>query len=328
VPPASAPSSPRRALVCGAGGFIGGHLVERLVADGFWVRGVDQRAPEFRPSAAHELVVADLRTTDGCEAAFAGEPFDHVYQLAADMGGMEFIGSSECEIFQNSTRINLNVVDAACRHRATRYFLSSSVCVYHDMMPGDPPLTEDDAYPAAPDNEYGWEKLYAERTLFAAARRGDLEARVARFENTFGPYGTWTGGREKAPAAICRKVAEADDGGVIEAFGDGTAVRCFTYVDDLVDGIRRLMDSDLDGPVNLGSGEYVTVRELIDTVIRVSGKDVGVDWVPGPVGVHSRNFSGARASSIGFDPRFSLEDGIRETYRWVEAQVAERSIGA
>jgi nucleoside-diphosphate-sugar epimerase len=322
VPTASAPSTPRRALVCGAAGFIGGHLVERLVADGFWVRGVDQRQPAFRPTAAHELVVADLRTRDGCEAAFAGERFDHVYQLAADMGGMEFIWSAECEILQNSTRINLDVLDAARRHDAGRYFLSSSVCVYRDMMPGDPPLTEDDAYPAAPDNEYGWEKLYAERSLFAAAAHSDLEARVARFENTFGPYGTWRGGREKAPAAICRKVAEADDGGVIEAFGDGSAVRCFTYVDDLVDGIRLLMESDRDGPVNLGSGEYVTVRELIETVIRVSGKDVDIRYVPGPVGVHSRNFSGERARSLGFAPRFDLEAGIRETYRWIEAQVA------
>jgi nucleoside-diphosphate-sugar epimerase len=190
------------------------------------------------------------------------------------------------------------------------------------MQAGEAALTEEDAYPAFPDNEYGWEKLYAERVLLAVARRDGMVARIARFENTFGPYGAWTGGREKAPAAICRKVAEAGDGGRIEAFGDGSAVRCFTYVDDLVDGIRLLMDGDLEGPVNLGSGEYVTVRELIETVIRVSGHDVAIDYVDGPVGVHSRNFSTARARSLGFTPRFTLEDGIAATYGWIAEQVA------
>jgi GDP-D-mannose 3',5'-epimerase len=312
-----------RALVCGAAGFIGGHLVSRLKRDGFWVRGVDVVPPSYRASDADEFVVADLRSVPETAGVF-DQPFDHVYQLAADMGGMEFIGSAAPEILQNSAMINLNVIGAAARTGVKRYFFSSSVCVYRDMGPEEQALTEDDAYPAQPDNEYGWEKLYAERVLTAVAAATDhgMQARIARFENTYGPYGSWTGGREKAPAAICRKVAEADaNDGVIEAFGDGTAVRCFTYVDDLVEGIRLLTEGELTGPVNLGSGEYVTVNELIDTIARVAGKQIRVEHIDGPVGVRSRNFSGKRAESLGFRPHFSLEDGIRVTYEWIEEQV-------
>jgi nucleoside-diphosphate-sugar epimerase len=315
----------KRALVCGAGGFIAGHLVKRLKADGYWVRGVDIKAPEFAPSAADEFRLLDLRDLDGCQEALRLEPrsgFDEVYQLAADMGGMGFIHSAECEIMRNSMLVNLNMIEAAAAFGVPRYFFSSSVCIYRDMVAGEPELTEDDAYPAQPDNEYGWEKLYSERALLASARRHGFAARIARFQNCYGPEGTWDGGREKAPAALCRKVAEAKDGGRIEVWGDGTAVRSYTYVDDMVDGIRRLMDSDLEGPANIGSPEYVSVKELVDTVMAIARKRVDVEYVSGPVGVQSRNFSNARIYSTGWQPRFSLRDGIAQTYPWIERQVA------
>jgi GDP-D-mannose 3',5'-epimerase len=314
----------KRALVCGAGGFIAGHLVKRLKADGYWVRGVDVKAPEFGTSAADEFRLLDLRDLDRCREAVQldGERSgcDEVYQLAADMGGMGFIHSAECEIMRNSMLVNLNMTEAAASAGVPRYFFSSSVCIYRDMVPGEPELTEVDAYPAQPDNEYGWEKLYSERTLLAYARRHGFTARIARFQNCYGPEGTWDGGREKAPAAICRKVAEADSG-TIEVWGDGAAIRSYTYVDDMVDGIRRLMDSDLEGPTNIGSPEYVSVKELVDTVTDVARKRVDVKYVSGPVGVQSRNFSNAKIYSTGWKPRFSLRDGIARTYPWISQQV-------
>jgi len=310
----------RRALVCGAGGFVGGHLVERLKADGYWVRGADIKFPEFRQTAADQFRILDLRDYE--HAMEAVWEVDEVYQLAADMGGMGFISTAECKIMRNNALINSNVLDAAAHEgRVAQYFFSSSVCVYRDMEPGEPPMAEDGAYPAMPDNEYGWEKLYAERMALAYARRYPLKVRIARFQNTYGPYGTWRGGREKAPAAMCRKVAEADDGGAVEVWGDGTAVRNYTYVDDLVDGIVRLMRSDLEGPVNIGSQEYVTVDELVETVARVAGKDVRIKHVPGPVGVQSRNFATNRIESIGWQPRYALEEGLAQTYPWVAEQV-------
>lgn len=316
----------KRALVCGAGGFIGNHLVTRLKADGYWVRGVDIKRPEFSPTSADEFIVLDLREPSNCRRALtvskANESeFDEVYQLAADMGGMGFIHSAECEILYNSALINLHMIRSASTLGVKRYFFSSSVCIYRDMQPGEPELTEEQAYPALPDNEYGWEKLYAERVAMAYGRHGGPAIRIARFQNCYGPLGTWTGGREKAPAAICRKVAEIDDGGTIEVWGDGTAVRSYTYVDDMVDGIRRLMHSDLEGPVNIGSPEYTSVNELVETVSAVAGKRVKVKSVPGPVGVQSRNFSNARIDTTGWKPRFSLRAGIEQTYPWIEEQV-------
>ena len=229
----------RRALVCGAGGFIGGHLVKKLKKEGSWVRGVDIKEHEFAPTQADEFLLLDLREPENCKAALSleGGTFDEVYQLAADMGGMGFISVAECEIMHNNALLNVHMIHTAAKMGVLRYFFSSSVCVYRDMQPGEPELTEDDAFPAHPDNEYGWEKLYAERVAMAYGRHYDTNVRIARFQNCYGPYGTWTGGREKAPAAICRKVAEAEDGGVIKVWGDGTAIRAFTYVDDLVEGV-------------------------------------------------------------------------------------------
>ena len=316
----------KKVLVCGAGGFIASHLVKRLKEEGCWVRGVDIKHPEFSTTAADEFHLLDLRKQECSEQALALPQgrFDEVYQLAADMGGMGFIHSAECEIMRNSGLININMIDAAARAAVARYFFSSSVCIYRDMRLGEPELTEDDSYPAMPDNEYGWEKLYAERIALAYGRRFGIAVRIARFQNCYGPEGTWTGGREKAPAAICRKVAEVEDGGTIEVWGDGTAIRSYTYVDDMVDGICRLTRSELVGPANIGSPEYVSVAELVRTVATVAGKTINVKYVPGPVGVQSRNFSNARIYSPGWRDRFSLADGIARTYPWVEEQVRKQ----
>jgi nucleoside-diphosphate-sugar epimerase len=313
----------KRALVCGAGGFIGGHLVKKLRREGYWVRGVDIKRHEWSPDAADEFLLLDLRQEENCRRALTlpDGVFDEVYQLAADMGGMGFIHTAECEIMHNSALINIHMIHTATEMGVPRYFFSSSVCVYRDMQPGEPEMTEDEAIPAHPDNEYGWEKLYAERMAMAYARNRGIQVRIARFQNCYGPEGTWRGGREKAPAAICRKVAEAEDGGTIEVWGDGTAVRSYTYVDDMVDGIYLLMQSDLQGAVNIGCPEYVTVDELVHTVMEVAGKRVHIKHVDGPVGVHSRNFSNARIYSLGWRAKYFLKDGIARTYPWIEEQV-------
>lgn len=319
----------KTALVCGAGGFIGGHLVKRLKAEGYWVRGVDIKAHEFAPSATDEFLLLDLRKEENCQRALilpnspVGQgTFDEVYQLAADMGGMGFIHSAECEIMHNSALINIHMTHDASQMDVPRYFFSSSVCVYRDMQPGEPEMSEAGAIPANPDNEYGWEKLYAERMAMAYERNRTMTVRIARFQNCYGPEGTWRGGREKAPAAICRKVAEVPDGGTIDVWGDGTAIRSYTYVDDMVDGIYRLMHSDLVGPVNIGCPQYVSVNELVETVAEVAGKKIHVRHIEGPVGVHSRNFSNERIYSIGWQARYFLKDGVARTYPWVAEQVS------
>ena len=319
----------RVAVVCGAGGFIGGHLVTELKRRGYWVRGVDIKLPEFGCSTADEFFVLDLRERESCELALTqapnNTPIEEVYQLAADMGGMGFIHSAACEIMYNSVLINAHMIDAAAKAGIGRYFFSSSVCVYRDMQHGEPAMTEAGAYPAMPDNDYGWEKLYSERMIAAYGGRYGMAVRIARFQNCFGPEGTWRGGREKAPAALCRKVAEAPDGGSVEVWGDGTAVRSYIYVDDLVRGIYDLMQSDLEGAVNIGTEEYVSVDELAATILQVAGRTLPLKHIDGPVGVTSRNFSHDRIRSIGWAPRYSLQDGIAKTFPWVAAQVKEAS---
>lgn len=313
----------RKACILGAGGFIGGHLVTYLKSKGYWVRGVDIRSHEFATTRADQFLMLDLREVNHCERALTldGHVFDEVYQLAANMGGMGHIHSSECEIMYDNTLINTHMIDTAARMGVPRYFFSSSVCVYRDMLPGEPALTESGAIPAHPDNEYGWEKLYAERVARTYARHYPIQVRIARFKNCYGPLGTWTGGREKAPAAICRKVAEAPDGGTIEVWGDGSAVRSYTYITDTIEGVYTLMQSDLSSPVNIGSPQFITVDELVNTVISVSGKEIHIEHVDGPVGVHSRNFSSDRAYSLGWRARVSLREGIGYTYPWVLARV-------
>lgn len=313
----------KKALVCGAGGFIAGHLVKKLKSLGYWVRGVDIKAHEWSPDSADEFMLLDLRIEDNCAVALtlSQGKFDEVYQLAADMGGMGFIHSAETEIMHNSTLINVYMTDLAAKIGVPRYFFASSVCVYRDMKHGEPEMTEAQAVPANPDNEYGWEKFYSERVAQAYERRTNMQVRIARFQNCYGPEGTWTGGREKAPAALCRKVALIPDGGTIEVWGDGSAVRSYTYVSDMVDGIYLLMQSDLHGAANIGCPEYVRVDELAQTVARVAGKKINIKHVEGPVGVQSRNFSNARIYSLGWKSKVSVEEGIRRTYPWIEAQV-------
>ena len=314
----------KRVLVCGAGGFIGSHLVKRLKKENYWVRGVDLKQPEFGDTAADEFQILDLRKFEDCEKALIspGEnPIDEVYQLAADMGGMGFIESAECEIMRNSALINIQMIHSCSINRIKRYFFSSSACVYRDMTQDETELTEENAYPAMPDNEYGWEKLYAERMATAYGRKFGIKVRIARFQNSFGPEGTWRGGREKAPAALCRKIAEAEDGGTIEVWGDGSAMRAYTYIDDLIEGILLLMYSDLEGGVNIGKKEYISVDQLVLTIVDIAKKNIHMKHIKGPVGVKARKFTNDRIKSIGWESKFSLKEGITQTYKWIKEQV-------
>lgn len=314
------------ALVCGAGGFIGSHLVKRLKREGYWVRGVDLKYPEFSKSAADEFVIGDLRDQAVCRNVL-DMSFDEVYQLAADMGGAGYIftGEHDADVLHNSASINLNIIHLARQHAVRKIFYSSSACMYpayNQEDPSNPKCSEDSAYPAAPDSEYGWEKLFSERLYLAYHRNYGLQVRVARFHNIFGPEGTWRGGREKAPAAICRKVAEADDGGTIEIWGDGEQTRSFLYIDQCLEAVRRLMNSDFIGPVNIGSEEMVTINDLAYKVMRIAGKRLSLRHVPGPLGVRGRNSDNRLIrEKLGWEPTMSLEEGLSRTYPWIAEQV-------
>lgn len=315
----------KKALVNGAGGFIGSHLVKRLRREGYWVRGVDVKHPEFSDSEAHDFVIGDLR--DYAVAAAAVEGIDDVYQLAADMGGAGYIftGEHDACVMHNSATINLNTAEAGRKAGVKRIFYSSSACIYpeHNQKDPDNPIcSEDSAYPAAPDSEYGWEKLFSERLYLSYARNYGMEVHVARFHNIFGPEGTWRGGREKAPAAICRKVAETPDGGEIEMWGDGLQTRSFLYVDECLEGVRRLMESNFEGPVNIGSEEMVTINQLAEMAMRIAGKRLHIRHIPGPLGVRGRNSDNRLIrEKLGWAPAAPLEAGLKNTYDWIADQV-------
>lgn len=316
----------RSALVCGAGGFIGSHLVKRLKAEGMWVRGVDLKFPEFAPTEADDFVIADLRDPVNCRG-IVDRRFDEVYQLAADMGGAGFVftGENDADIMHNSALINLNMLEACHRRNVQRIFYSSSACMYpeHNQLDPDNPMTaEDSAYPANPDSEYGWEKLFSERLYLAFGRNYGMEVRVARYHNIFGPEGTWTGGREKAPAALCRKVAEAPDGGSIELWGDGTQTRSFLYVDECLEGTIRLTRGDWVGPVNIGSEEMVSINRLAEMIMGIAGKKLSINHVPGPLGVRGRNSDNRLIRKmLGWEPNAPLKDGLAKTYPWICEQI-------
>lgn len=324
----SAEGQQKKALVCGAGGFIGHHLVDRYKQEGYWVRGVDIKYPEFSSSSADDFMIADLRKPEEVENAFTGldSPFDEVCQLAANMGGMGYISSHDAEIMYDSALINLNVLEACRKTGAKKVFYSSSACVYpeyNQLDPSNPKCTEESVYPAAPDTEYGWEKLFSERLYQAYARDYGLHVCIARFHNIFGPLGTWDGGREKAPAALCRKVAKASDGGTVEIWGKGDQTRSFLYIDECIEGIRRMMLSDQVLPVlNLGSEEMISINDLARLIAKIAGKSITIQNVPGPEGVRGRNSDNALMQErLHWQPSQSLEEGLRKLYPWIEEQV-------
>lgn len=316
----------RQALVCGAGGFIGGHLVKRLKTEGFWVRGVDLKYHEFSETAADDFVIGDLRDPVVCRNV-ADRPFDEVYQLAADMGGAGFIftGEHDSEVMHNSAMINLNMVDICTKIGVKKIFYSSSACIYpeyNQMDPDNPRCSEDSAYPAAPDSEYGWEKLFSERMYLAYNRNNGLEIRIARFHNIFGPEGSWNNGREKAPAALCRKVAEASEGGETEMWGDGKQTRSFLYIEECLDGMREFMDSDFLGPVNIGSEEMITINGLAEMIMDIAGKKLSIKHIEGPLGVRGRNSDNKLIyEKLGWKPARPLKEGMEKMYQWIEEQV-------
>lgn len=320
----------KRALVCGAGGFIGSHLVKRLKAEGFWVRGVDLKYPEFAPTQADDFVIGDLRDPAFCRSIVDG-PFDEVYQLAADMGGAGYVftGEHDADIMHNSAMINLNMLDACYKRNVRRIFYSSSACMYpayNQEDPENPKTAEHTAYPADPDSEYGWEKLFSERLYLAYHRNYGMEVRIARYHNIFGPEGTWIGGREKAPAALSRKVALAKLKGIpyIEIWGDGQQTRSFLYIDECLEGTIRLMRSDFTGPVNIGSEEMVTINQLAMLIMDIAGVKLEIRHVQGPVGVRGRNSDNALIyEKLHWKPSQPLRRGMEITYRWIEEQVRQ-----
>lgn len=329
----------KSALVFGAGGFIGSHMVKRLKSDGYWVRGIDLKYPEYSETLADEFIIGDLRQHSVVKLSIKppdmlGPVFDEIYQFAADMGGAGFVftGENDAEIMHNSASINLNVLEFLYQHNTsvglnrTKIFYSGSACMYpayNQEDPNNPNCKEDSAYPAAPDSEYGWEKLFSERLYFAYHRNHGIPVRVARYHNIFGPEGTWDGGREKAPAAICRKVALVSESNEIEVWGDGEQTRSFLYIDECIEATRRFMDhSTFIGPVNIGSEEMVTINQLVDIAANVAGKTISKKHIDGPLGVRGRNSDNALIREVlGWDYEQSLEVGIEKTYRWISGQI-------
>lgn len=332
--------SQMKALVLGAGGFIGSHMVTRLKAEGYWVCGVDLKYPEYSETKANEFIVADLRDPNKVNEVItpreSNSTFDEIYQFAADMGGAGFVftGANDAEIMHNSATINLNVLESIhqlnqkTKLNKTKIFYSGSACMYPAYNQEDannPNCREDSAYPAAPDSEYGWEKLFSERLYFAYNRNHAIPVAVARYHNIFGPEGTWDGGREKAPAAMCRKVARVEDGGTIEVWGDGLQTRSFLYIDECIEASRRMMmHPDFIGPVNIGSEEMVTINQLADIAAKVAGKTIQKKHIPGPLGVRGRNSSNDLIRSVlNWDYKMTLEEGIGMTYAWISEQIAK-----
>jgi GDP-D-mannose 3',5'-epimerase len=319
----------KTALVLGAGGFIGGHLVKRLKMEGFWVRGVDLKLHEYAETEADDFVVGDLREQDLVRSV-VDRRFDEVYQLAADMGGAGYIftGENDADIMHNSATINLNVADACHKRTIRRVFYSSSACMYpayNQEDPANPNCSEDSAYPAAPDSEYGWEKLFSERLYLSYNRNHGLQSRVGRYHNIFGPEGTWEGGKEKAPAALCRKVAMMQNG-EIEIWGDGEQTRSFLFVDECLEGTTRLLRSDFEGPVNIGSEEMVTINQLAYMIADIAGKTIHINHIPGPLGVRGRNSDNRLIKEkLNWAPSQSLRKGLEVTYEWIERQARKNN---
>lgn len=322
----------KNALVCGAGGFIGHHLVKRLKAEGYWVRGVDLKFPRFSASSADDFVIGDLRQ-QGFVNSIVDRHFDEIYQLAADMGGAGYIftGDHDADVMHNSATINLNVLDAAYRRNCRRIFYSSSACIYpeyNQLDPDNPKCSEDSAYPAAPDSEYGWEKLFSERLYLAYARNHGMDVRIARYHNIFGPEGSWNDGKEKAPAALCRKIAQAFDGDGIEIWGDGRQTRSFLYIDECVEATLRLTRSGWTGPVNIGSEEMVSIDELVDLIAKIAGKTIEKRHIEGPTGVRGRNSDNRLIRErLGWAPSVALAAGLAKTYGWINSQVERNHYG-
>ncbi|CAM3561690.1 NAD-dependent epimerase/dehydratase family protein [Flavobacterium gelidilacus] len=315
----------KKILVCGAGGFIGGHLVNRLKSDGFWVRGVDLKENEYGNNNSDEFILGDLRDPEIAKEVVKG--IDEVYQLAADMGGAGYIftGEHDADVMNNSALCNLNVLGASQKEGVKKIFYSSSACMYpeyNQMDPNNPKCSEDSAYPAAPDSEYGWEKLFSERLYLSYQRNYGIEVRIARFHNIFGPQGTWNGGKEKAPAAMCRKAAEAKEGSQIEVWGDGKQTRSFLYIDECVEAVMRLMNSDFSGPVNIGSEEMISINDFAKMAIEISGKNLSIKNIEGPTGVRGRNSDNKLLlEKLSWQPSQSLKEGMKTTYKWIENQI-------
>lgn len=315
----------KTAVVLGGGGFIGSHLVKKLKKNGYWVLAADLKHPEYAETHADKFIMGDLRLQSVCDEIF-DRGFDEVYQLAADMGGAGYIftGDHDADVMHNSALINLNVIERCYKKKIGKVFYSSSACVYpeyNQLDPNNPKCSEESAYPAAPDSEYGWEKLFSERLYLSYARNYGVQVRIARFHNIFGPEGSWNNGKEKAPAAACRKVA-MDTTGEIEIWGDGSQTRSFMYIDECLEAVEHFMKSEFSGPINIGSEEMISINNLANMVIEISGKDIKIKNIPGPTGVRGRNSdNNLFREKIGWESKAQLRDGIEKTYSWILNQV-------